>query len=443
MKVRPQTNRDRRWKPGVDWKSLVVLIAMLALVGCQGVSASKQTTPNGSLSLSGSTVAFGNVTVGTSKTLTATATNNGTAAVTVSSAVSSASQFSLTQPALPLTVAVGQNVTLSMTFTPSAAGSVTGNLTISSDASDSPVTVSLSGNGVTGGPGTLAPTQSSLSFGSVQVGNNQSLPETVTNTGGSSATISQDTITGTGFSVSGLTPPVTLSSGQSVTFNIIFTPASAGSASGNLAIASNASNPTLNIPLSGTGTAAGQLTVSPTTLAFGSVVVGTSANLPATLSATGASVTVSSINLSSSEFTLNGISAPATITPGNNVQVSVTFTPQATGAASGTASFVSDASSSPTVLSLGGTGTAPPVYSVLLKWTASSSSNISGYNMYRGPAASGPFTQINTSLISGTTYTDNSVTDGQTYYYEATAVDTSEQESAKSTPAAQAIIPAP
>ena len=551
MKLRPRTSRDRRWKPGVGWELVLSLVALLTLVGCQGISAAskQETTPSGSLSLSGSTVAFGSVTVGTSKTLTATATNNGTAAVTVTSAVSSASQFSLTQPALPLTVAVGQNVTLSISFTPSTTGNVTGNLTISSDASDSPVTVSLSGNGVTGTPGTLMPTQSSLgfgsvqvgssqtlpetvtnsggssltitqaaptgagfsinglslpltltpgqsspsfnvvfapqsegavsgnlaitsnasnptldvalsgtgvtpatvapthsslSFGSVQVGNNQSLSETVTNTGGSSATISQDTVTGTGFSVSGLNPPVTLTSGQSLTFSVIFTPQSAGSASGNLAITSNASNPTLNIPLSGTGTATGQLAVSPTSLAFGSVVVGTSANLAATLAATGASVTVSSLNLSSSEFTLSGISAPATITPGNNVQVTVTFTPQATGAASGTASFVSNASNTPTVLSLGGSGTPAPVYSVALSWTASSSSNISGYNLYRGPSTNGPWgSPINSSLIAGTTYTDNSVVDGQTYYYEATAVNSSNQESAKSTPAAEAIIPAP
>ena len=536
----------------MGWKLLLVLLALIGLAGCQGISAAskQQTTPSGSLSLSGSTVNFGSVTVETSKTLTATATNNGTAAATVTSAVSSASQFSLTQPALPLTVAVGQNVTLSISFTPSASGSVTGNLTISSDASDSPVTVSLSGNGVTGSPGTLTPTQSSLdfgsvlvgnnqslsetvansgsssltitqasptgagfsinglslpltlapgqsspnfnvvfapqstgavngnlaissdasnptlnialsgsgvtsitpaaltptqpslSFGSVQVGNNQSLSETVTNTGGSSATISQDAVTGTGFTVNGLNPPVTLTSGESVTFSVIFTPPSTGSASGNLAIASNASNPTLNIPLSGTGTPTGQLGVSPS-LAFGNVVVGTSANLPATLSATGASVTVSSVNLSSSEFTLSGISFPTTITAGNNLQFTVTFTPQATGAASGTASFVSNASNTPTVLSLGGSGTPAPVYSVLLTWTASSSSNISGYNMYRGTAASGPFSQINSSLIAGTTYTDNSVVDGQTYYYEATAVDSNDQESAKSTPAAQAIIPPP
>jgi hypothetical protein len=185
------------------------------------------------------------------------------------------------------------------------------------------------------------------------------------------------------------------------------------------------------------------LSVNPTSLGFGSVAVGASANLQASLNAAGASVTVSSVNVSSSEFTVSGISFPATITAGNSLQFTVTYTPQATGASSGTASFTSNASNSPTVLSLSGTGTPPPVHSVLLNWTASTSSNINGYNMYRGTSANGPFSQINPSLISGTTYTDNSVVDGTTYYYEATAVDSNNQESVKSTPAAQAIIPPP
>ncbi|MGA8150075.1 MAG: choice-of-anchor D domain-containing protein [Terriglobales bacterium] len=419
------------------------MVALLTLAGCQGISAAgnQQPPPTGDLSLSGSTVEFGSVTVGQSKTVTLTATNTGAAAVTVNSAASSASQFSLTKPTLPLTVAVGQNVTLSLTFAPTAQGTVTGNLSISSNASDSAVTVALSGNGVTGAPGNVTPTQSSLSFASVQVGLSQTLSETLTNSGGSSLTISQAAPSGTGFSVNGLIPPVTLTAGQSVTFSVVFTPQSAGSASGNLAIASNASNPTLNIPLSGTGTPTGQLAVSPTSLAFGNGAVGSSANLQAALNATGASVTVSSVNMSSSEFALSGISFPTTITAGTSVPFTVTFTPQATGTASGTASFVSNAANNPAVLSFSGTGTPVSGHSVLLSWTASGSPNISGYNIYRGLAAGGPFSQINTSLIGGTTYTDNSVVDGQTYYYEATAVDSSSQESAKSTPAAQAVIP--
>ncbi len=58
----------------------------------------------------------------------------------------------------------------------------------------------------------------------------------------SSVTITQAPVTGAGFSMSGMNVPVTLAPGQSATFNATFAPQSGGSASGNVSIASNASN---------------------------------------------------------------------------------------------------------------------------------------------------------------------------------------------------------
>jgi hypothetical protein len=85
------------------------------------------------------------------------------------------------------------------------------------------------------------------------------------------------------------------------------------------------------------------------------------------------------------------------------------------------------------------TATAVQTYSVGLTWTASTST-VSGYNVYRGTVNGGPYTLVNTSLIGTLTYTDSTVQNGVTYYYVATAVDSSGNESAYSTPA-QAIIP--
>ena len=384
---------------------------------------------------------FGNVQTGNNQTLAGTVTNSGGSSVTVTQAAVTGSRFTLNGLNLPLTLAPGQSSpNFNVVFAPQSAGAANGTLSLTSNASNPTLNIPLSGTGVT--PGALSANPSSLSFGNVQVSNNQTLSETVTNVGGSSVTISQDTVTGAAFSVTGLNPPVTLTSGQSITFSVIFTPSSAGSASGNQAVASNASNPSLNIPLSGTGTAAGQFAVTPASLAFGNVVVATGANLPAQLSATGASVTVTSANLSSSEFTLSGLSFPVTIPAGNNVQFTVAFTPQATGAASGTVSFASNASNS-AVLSLSGTGTPTLIHSVSLSWTASMSSDVIGYNIYRGTASVGPYSKINSSLSASTTYTDNSVVDGQTYYYVSTAVNSNNQESAYSSPPQQAVIPAP
>src|ERR1700751_3864224 len=94
-----------------------------------------------------------------------------------------------------------------------------------------------------------------LNFGSVQTGTNLPLSQSVTNSGNSSVTISQVGISGTSFTLSGITPPVTLAAGQSASFTVTFAPTSATSASGSLTVTSNGSNPTLTISLAGTGSA--------------------------------------------------------------------------------------------------------------------------------------------------------------------------------------------
>jgi fibronectin type 3 domain-containing protein len=83
------------------------------------------------------------------------------------------------------------------------------------------------------------------------------------------------------------------------------------------------------------------------------------------------------------------------------------------------------------LVSLSGTGVAPVQHSVTLTWAASTSS-VAGYNVYRGTVTGGPYTKINSSLITGHTYTDSTVVSGTEYYYVATAVDSSGNESVNS-----------
>ena len=111
-------------------------------------------------------------------------------------------------------------------------GSLSGNVVFSSNGADSTLNLPLFGTGVS--QGTLIANPTSLAFGNVQVGNSYSLSEALTNTGGSSITISQANLTGAMFSISGLTLPITLTPNQSVTFTAIFEPNSAGAASGSL-----------------------------------------------------------------------------------------------------------------------------------------------------------------------------------------------------------------
>jgi hypothetical protein len=58
---------------------------------------------------------------------------------------------------------------------------------------------------------------------------------------------------------------------------------------------------------------------------------------------------------------------------------------------------------------------------VTLAWTASVS-QVVGYNAYRATQPNGPYTLLNTGLISGTSYVDQTVQSSVTYYYVTTAV---------------------
>jgi hypothetical protein len=392
----------------------------------------------GTLSPNLSSLAFGSIQVGGNSSQSETLTNTGGSAVTISQATASGTGFSVSGLNLPVTLAANQSVTFNATFAPSSAGAASGTLSIVSGASDSQLNIPLSGTGVT--PGALAATPTSVAFSSVQVGNQANLSETLTNTGGSTITISQVNLTGAAFSVSGLTLPLNLTANQSVTFAATFAPTSAGAASGTLSVVSNASNSPLNIALSGTGANAGTLAVSPTSLSFGNVVVGSSAPLGGSLNATGAPVTVTSASISSAEFVLSGISLPTTIPAGQSATFTVTFTPGASGAASASLPFSSNASNSPAVQTMTGTGTAPTQHTVDLMWTASA--DAVGYNIYRSTTSGSGYTMINTSLDGVPAYTDSTVAPGQTYYYVATAVNASSEESGYSKQA-QAVIPNP
>jgi len=101
-----------------------------------------------------------------------------------------------------------------------------------------------------------------------------------------------------------------------------------------------------------------QLSVNPATLNFGSVVVGTSASLTATLSATGSSVTLSSAIVGTSEFTLSGLSFPLVLAAGQSAPFTVAFAPQSSGTVSDSITFVSNATNSPNIETLTGTGQA-------------------------------------------------------------------------------------
>ena len=65
-------------------------------------------------------------------------------------------------------------------------------------------------------------------------------------------------------------------------------------------------------------------------------------------------------------------------------------------------------------------------HAVTLNWNASISSGVIGYNVYRRNAAGGPYTKVNSSVVTVTTYNDNTVQPGQTYFYVVASINLSD-----------------
>jgi len=98
------------------------------------------------------------------------------------------------------------------------------------------------------------------------------------------------------------------------------------------------------------------------------------------------------------------------------------------GAVSGASvSIASNATGSPTSVSLAGTGQAVSSHSVLLSWNASATAG-SAYNVYRAGSSGGySTTPLNSAPVNSLTYTDATVASGQSYFYVVTAVDAGQQ----------------
>lgn len=417
----PQSSRRLLSIPVV---SLTILITAFAAVSSLSAQAATQ-----QLICSPSSLGFGAITVRTSEAQLVFLTNTGQSSATISAISVSDSDFKVSGVSLPVSLAAGERIALTVTFAPTATGSISGTVTFTSNSSNPSLQLVVVGSGLQSEAVTAAP--SNLSFGQVAMGTKATLSVVLTNVRSWNKTLISVGTTGGAFAVSGPAFPVVLTPGKSVALSITFTPHAPGLTSGKVFIYSGVR---LNVPLTGTGTTIGQLSLSPTSLNFGSVELGKTTAETSTLSATGGSVTISSASSSTSQFAIAGTSFPLTINAGQSVPLKVTFTPKTAGSASATLTFVSNAKDSSATEPVSGTGSAP---FVTLSWSPSTS-QVSGYNIYRGTSP-GAYSKINPTLNPSTTYTDNSVTPGSTYYYAATAVNSSGQESGYSTPVEVAV----
>lgn len=181
-------------------------------------------------------------------------------------------------------------------------------------------------------------------------------------------------------------------------------------------------------------------TISP--LNFGDVAVGSTSVLSETVTnSRSTSITVENVAVSGGGFDVRGISAGAIIGSGQSATLNVTFAPVAVGNVTGSVTLTSNANNASFTIPLNGSGVQAGAHSVELFWNDSTSS-ISGYFIYRGTTSGGPYTRLNSALDPRTSFVDDFVLSGQTYYYVVTAVDSSNIQSMPSSETS-AHIPTP
>jgi C1A family cysteine protease len=215
--------------------------------------------PQTTVSLSTTSLAFGNVTVNTESVYQGfTLTNTGASAVTFSSVAltgTNKTQFLISGNTCLGSLAAGANCIVHLHFYPKVTGAATAALTVTDNATGSPQSVSLTGTATA--PPTVSLSTATLAFGNVAV-NTESVYQgfTVTNTGTSPVTFSSVALTGTNksqFLISGNTCLWNLAAGANCIVHLHFWPTVTGAASAALTITDNATGSPQSVTLTGTG----------------------------------------------------------------------------------------------------------------------------------------------------------------------------------------------
>ncbi len=330
------------------------------------------TTPNNSapiaaFSTSAGSLFFTSTAAGTASTAqSVTLTNTGTATVHIGSLIAS-SGFTASSGNCA-TLVTGASCTLSVSFVPQTGGTTLGSVEIQTDASQALEFVTLFGTVVT--PATPVPvasvslTPQTVDFGRVLVGKVAVQFATFTNTGQVPVTLGDYTVTGdTSF---GLASSSTASNscpasgsviapGASCTIAILFTPTSAGTLRGTLSVASSATAQPLTAALSGVGTQP-QLSVSPTSLNFGTVAVGSTSTLSLTLINSSSSPVDGLAFSTTAGYSVASTCGITTLNANSSCAVSVTFAPTASGVTTGTLTINSTDPAAPLTVVLSGAG---------------------------------------------------------------------------------------
>ncbi|MBI3181105.1 MAG: choice-of-anchor D domain-containing protein [Myxococcales bacterium] len=308
---------------------------------------------------------FGNVRVGGSVPMAVTVSNNGNGPLTLTGTSvggTDAARFNLGAFGTPQTLAPGGSAQLQVTFSPTALGIAGAQLTVTSDDPNAPnAMATLVGNGTSP---TLALSVSRLDFGAQMVGRaSRPRPVEIRNTGSATLTVSALSVGGQqaqSFTTQASPTPFTINPGDKASVGVTLNPASVGEHNARLTVTSDDTTATqANVDLSGVGVST-LLSVSPTSLAFGSMRTGVSSEAKSvTLSNTsGDSVVLLGGSLSGPQASSFIVSTQSgTVGPGGTTTASVVFRPASGGPSQAQLSFqTADPSVPPAVVNLSGEG---------------------------------------------------------------------------------------
>ncbi|MDP2301562.1 MAG: choice-of-anchor D domain-containing protein [Ignavibacteria bacterium] len=295
--------------------------------------------------------------VGLSNSANVTVSNTGTLALDISNITSSNAQFTFTPNTFPVSIAAGGHQIFVVTFTPTANGNQSADLTFTHNAAGSPTLYTVQGVGYTPAP-VFGVSPASLNFGSVNVGENAVLPFTVNNTGDAQLTLTNIVSSDVQYTFAPNAFPIDIAVGGNVVFNVTFTPSGAGTQNAELTFTHNAAGSPFLYSLTGNGvTTAPIFAINPVSLDFGQVSVGGSSTVPVTVSNTGnAQLVLSGIVSTDPQFTFAPNTFPVNIAVDGNAVINVTYTPIVAGPVTGNLTFSHNAEGSPSTLTLQGTG---------------------------------------------------------------------------------------
>ncbi len=238
-----------------------------------------------------------------------------------------------------------------LTFTPTASGVRTGQLTVVDSAGTQ--TAQLSGSGQAPATDTLTPI--SLSFPQQQVGT-ISAPQqiTLTNAGDVPLTLITAVVTSGDF-VASNGCSTSLAAHSTCAVNLTFVPTAVGMRTGSVTITDGIRYQT--VPLNGTGIAPPGVSLSPSSLDFGAAGVGQStAAQTLTLTNNGGLLLLITSSAISGDFALSGSTCGSTLGVGSACTIAVAFAPSAAGTRTGALTLVDNAPSGKQIVNFSGTG---------------------------------------------------------------------------------------